>query len=337
VKNKYHTTFFTLDDENKASSRVRAYWLAEELRKKFKVKLVRGNPKVEFFKFLLTLLNSKHIIFQKSYTRYHFYLLSLARILGKKTYVDIDDSPSRTQHPITMKYFAKCCQSANGVLAGSPFLVEYCKTFQKQTYYLPTSIKMANYQPKLNSFKVPVIGWIGNGNHYKEDLIQILLPVLKALKQSFKLKLIGVLENNELIEAFSQIKKGEVEFVHQLNWKDPNAVSECLSELHIGVYPLLNNEFNKYKCGFKALEYMAMALPVLVSPNSANNLIVQDAQSGFVCNTKEQWIAGLNSLLADPQQRQAMGQQGLQRAQQHYNSPVVAEALLKILESNESQ
>ena len=38
---------------------------------------------------------------------------------------------------------------------------------------------------------------------------------------------------------------------------------ESLLGIDIGLYPLLPNESNEYKCGFKALEFMAMKIPVV--------------------------------------------------------------------------
>jgi glycosyltransferase involved in cell wall biosynthesis len=326
--------FITLGGPLKASSRVRAYWVAQELKEKYKVKLVHGHPLKKFVSFALLIIWHDHIIFQKTYTKHHLKLIKWARFLGKTVFLDIDDAPSRVQNKTTLHYFNSCAKAVNAVLAGSPYLVKQIKKEQPKTYYWPTGIKVSHYQRTLpNKENNPlVIGWIGNGPHYKQDLKEILFPVLNQLAKTknFRLKLVGVCQDEEL-HALLKSANFDTMWVDELDWKNPQAVSAAMQDFSIGVYPLRNHPFNQYKCGFKALEYMACGLPVIASPNSANTAIVEPPKNGYIAHNNTEWQRYLNELLANEALRSEIGNNSYQKVTQEYDMPVIAQKLISIL------
>ena len=52
--------------------------------------------------------------------------------------------------------------------------------------------------------------------------------------------------------------------MNHLNDKDNN---NDLNNVDIGVYPLINNDFNSFKCGFKALEYRIEMIIIIITVN----------------------------------------------------------------------
>ncbi len=330
MANSSRLLFITLGDKSKASSRVRAYWIAQELQAYLSVRLMHGHALKKFLAFAWHIALSEVVIFQKCYGKYHLLLIKWGRLLGKQVFLDIDDSPSRNNNPATLKYFKACAQAASGVLAGSPFLVEYVRQFQPLVHYWPTGVRTRNYKVKTDFAAPLTIGWIGNGPHYKQDLLEILKPVVMALAQqvSFKLKIIGLCGDAELSEAFKAVPGLKIEWVDQLNWEDPSAIRQGIQEFDIGVYPLQRNEFNQYKCGFKALEYMASGLPTIASANSANSAIIQSGKTGFIADTLADWRDKLMLLLQQKQLVKEMGEKARLRAENHYDTAILAKQLL---------
>ena len=61
--------------------------------------------------------------------------------------------------------------------------------------------------------------------------------------------------------------------------------------------PLEDDKWAKGKCGFKALQYMALGIPAMVSPVGVNTKIVDDGVNGWICDSTEEWESRLREIL----------------------------------------
>ena len=335
---KLRVLFATVGDRNTASSRVRAYWIAEELKKRgLHCTVLPQKQRTDLVKLLVAIPKYDVIIFQKAYGRYHCWLQSFARALGKQTYIDIDDAPSPKNAEHTNRRVATMMRRASGILAGSNNLVEYSKQHQPNTHLIPTAVKLSNYPLKVTNDStdpsVVCLGWIGNGNYYTEDLIEILTEPLSRLAtvHSIELKIVGACGNQKLHTAFVDIPNLKVICIDQINWSDPEAVAEQIHSFDIGLYPLLETRFNKFKCGFKALEYMACGLPVVCSKVAINDKIVNHDTNGFLATNTIDWENYLKALIVSKQKRASMGKAGRQYLELNYGTSSVARKLHNIL------
>jgi len=263
-------------------------------------------------------------------------LQRVASSIGKRTVLDLDDTPSRTQHPVTVKHARLMMQRCSAVTVGSSNLESMARMHSSNVYLLPSTVDVSRYEKgKRRSDEEPVLhlGWIGNGNHYARDLLEILLPAIQEVNrpEAFCLTLIGTMKNPRLHAAFGSIRNMQVQLIDQLDWADREAVPNALAHLDVGLYPLLDNEFNQYKCGFKAVEYMAAALPVIASPVGANREIIVDQKTGLLAGTTQEWCDALGRLREDLSLRRAMGSAGQQRAREYFDLSHTSNRLLQIL------
>ena len=83
--------------------------------------------------------------------------------------------------------------------------------------------------------------------------------------------------------------------------------------------PLEDDPWAKGKCAFKALQYMALGIPALVSPVGMNTEVVQDDYNGYICRTPDDWHQRLRQLLLDAAHRQALGAAARATIEQHYS------------------
>ncbi len=81
-------------------------------------------------------------------------------------------------------------------------------------------------------------------------------------------------------------------------WRKDTEIDDLLA-FNIGVMPLLDDKWAQGKCGFKALQYMALGIPALVSPVGVNTRIVDDGVNGYICTTSEDWEKALRTLLSN--------------------------------------
>jgi glycosyltransferase involved in cell wall biosynthesis len=328
--------FVLSGNSTKASSRVRGFWLAEELKKMGSSCTLRWrDSKFALILLLLELVLHDVIIFQKTYSRYHRWLMAYAKYLGKSVYFDIDDAPSRVNNRKTIENFEAMALMANSVFVGSRKLYDYVSGFRGNAKLIPTGIKLTNYD-FIGKREIPgpiCIGWIGNGSHYEKDLVEILQGPLTKLagKYDIQLKIVGALGSTTIYESLGAIDGLDAILVDDLDWSDAQSVFHEICDFDIGVYPLLDNKFNEYKCGFKTLEYMALGIPTVASENPASLDIISDGVDGFFATTQTEWISKLERLIQSKSLREEMGRAGRIKVENEYDIKILAERIKMIL------
>jgi len=322
-------------DSNKASSRVRGFWIAEALENQgVQCSLRWQSGKLDLLRFAFEMMGHDAILFQKTYSRYHRWLMRLAKLMGKRCYIDIDDAPSKTNVPKTLRNFEAMVAMSNGVFAGGQNLVDYCIQFQPKTYLIPSCINLDLYDVKSHDDNDKIcLGWIGNGAYYKDDLIELLVEPLRllSLNHQIRFKIVGACGVKALYDAFGSIDALEIDFVDAINWSDPSAVSRSIDDFDIGLYPLLPTPFNQHKCGFKALEYMAKGIPVVSSSVAVNAEIITEGGDGMIVNSPEGWVKSLDKLICDTKRRKMMGKNGRKKIEKDFNVNSVAHQILEII------
>ena len=194
------------------------------------------------------------------------------------------------------------------VWAGNPYLMDRARTAgAKRVSFLPTVIDSARYRLKTHSPNpVTCIGWIGSPTTQK--YLQELLPVFEVLHRLFPIRILLVNGSESL--AFS----GELEVIP---WTEEGEVDAIL-RMDIGIMPLPDSPWERGKCAYKLIQYMACGLPVVASPVGFNTTVVTHGHNGYLADTPESWQKHLTDLSLHPEKRQAMGKQGYLRVQESY-------------------
>ena len=107
--------------------------------------------------------------------------------------------------------------------------------------------------------------------------------------------------------------------------------AQSLQGAAIGIMPLLDSPWERGKCGYKLIQYMACALPTVASAVGANQSIVLPGETGFLASSPQEWVQSLETLLRDPSLRQRMGAAGHARVEQRYCLQVTAPHLAQLL------
>jgi glycosyltransferase involved in cell wall biosynthesis len=104
------------------------------------------------------------------------------------------------------------------------------------------------------------------------------------------------------------------------------------AKFDIGIMPLVDNEFQKGKCGLKLLQYMAAGLPTAASPVGVNKEIVRQGTTGFLVRTESEWQQALEALIGDATLRSAMGQAGRKVCEHEYSIHRWLPVIMRIFE-----
>ena len=109
-------------------------------------------------------------------------------------------------------------------------------------------------------------------------------------------------------------------------WSEQTEV-ESIKKLDIGVMPLRDGPFERGKCGYKLIQYMACGLPVVASPVGVNTTLVEHGVNGFLATSLGEWESALRTLATDPALRHRMGQAGRVKVERDYSLQVAAPKL----------
>jgi glycosyltransferase involved in cell wall biosynthesis len=207
---------------------------------------------------------------------------------------------------------ATLCRLAHHVIAGNRYLAEYATRYNPAVTVVPSTIDTVKYAfrgPRPIGSR-PVIGWTGS---YSTG------PYLRLVK--------GALERLRKHRDFRFVVIGPVDFqangveVEQRPWDSGSEVQDLL-DLDVGLMPVLDAEWERGKCGLKALQYMALGIPPVVSPVGANSTIVEDGRNGLLASTEEEWVEKLDRLLSSAELRNRIGQEARRTVEREYSAEV---------------
>jgi glycosyltransferase involved in cell wall biosynthesis len=237
----------------------------------------------------------------------------IAKICRKKIIYDFDDAIWLTDEKARFSNFIRCfwkvkyiCRWSYKISCGNDYLASYAKQFNNQVITNPTTIDLKHHK----SIEVPenqvfTIGW--TGSHSTLKYLDTVYPVLKKLEN--KIKLLVICDKDPAYD----LKNYQF-----LAWSEEAEVIG-LQQIDIGIMPLPNDEWTKGKCGFKALQYMAMKKSVVLSPVGVNTQIIQNGVNGFWASDEVEWQEKLTQLIENKELREKMGALGFETLKNNFS------------------
>lgn len=187
---------------------------------------------------------------------------------------------------------------------------------------LPTVVDVTRYTvtKKMNASPV-TIGWIGSPTTAR--YLELVAPALRAMIASHNARVVAIGVNP------SQLRDLPIEV---LPWSEDTEAAE-IQRFDIGIMPLSDDLWERGKCGYKLIQYMACGKPVVASPVGVNSLIVRQGVNGFLANTEAEWTDSLGLLCEDAALRKRMGEAGRVRMERDYSLQVAVPKLVELMRS----
>lgn len=230
------------------------------------------------------------------------------------------------------------------VIAGNDYLAARAqKAGAKRIEILPSVVDTERYQPpkttltqnsnsplNLPSLTLPsnsplTIGWIGAP--VTAPYLQHIQPALAEVCANGAARVVLVGAGNVSLPGVP---------LETRPWTEATEVAD-LQQFDIGIMPLPDEPFERGKCGYKLIQYMACGLPVVASPVGVNQKIVEPGVNGFLATTNEEWVQALTNLQNHPELRTQMGEMGRTKVATEYSLQTNAPKLLYLLKEIASQ
>jgi len=242
---------------------------------------------------------------------------AVAKVLRKKIIYDFDDAiwiPNTSDNNkivAGIKWHQKVgaiCRWAYKVSCGNTYLRDYALQFNPNAIVNPTTIDTINLhnQVKDQHTQKIVIGW--TGTHSTMKYLNQVVPVLQKLEEKYSFEFRVISNQKPDLPIRSLFFKP---------WRKDTEILDLLS-FNVGLMPLEDDLWAKGKCAFKALQYMALGIPAVVSPVGMNTEVVKPEVNGYVCNSFAEWYKALESLLQDPEARVQMGRAARRKIEKDY-------------------
>lgn len=217
----------------------------------------------------------------------------------------------------------RIARAASLTICGNSFLADhFCQYGAVEV--LPTAVDTDRFVPRVGSPPSrQIIGWSGSSSGLKylygiEMAIQKLLD--KHPEAIFKVV-------SDKAPVFKTLPSDRVLYER---WC-PDREVEALQEFTVGIMPLEDDLWARGKCSFKMLTYMAVGLPVVVSPVGMNVEILAQGACGFVAKITDDWVDAISSLLSEAELADQMGQVGRKIIEARYARNVIAPRLAQLL------
>ena len=211
-----------------------------------------------------------------------------------------------------LKFFGKVkeiIRMSKVVMVNSSHIREYASQFNKNIWQVPSVVDTEKFAYKpfdQNSDKV-CVGWSGSQTTLKN--LQLIKNPLKQIseKNLCRFHFIGGTDLDlEGVKYEAQKWNGDTEV-------------DDLRKMQIGLVPLPQNGWNKYKFIMKTAQYMALGIVPVGTPMASNTEVIRHGENGFLAATDSDWEKYLTLLINDRDLRRKMSVKSAQDAQAKYS------------------
>ena len=214
-------------------------------------------------------------------------------------------------------------ERADHVIAGSHILAEHLERYARAITVVPSLVDAAAIPVRehADSGRM-VLGWIGSRSTARfVDGAGPALERVAAACPDLDLTLLTVGGDTRPVPGIEH---------HARPWSEA-AQRDALARIDVGLMPLPDTPWNRGKCAYKAIQYMAAGIPVVADDVGIAREVVGDGEAGYAVRGDDAWVEAVVALLRDRALRERLGRAGRERAERHYSVERWAPELARIL------
>ncbi len=248
---------------------------------------------------------------------------TLEGLMGRPLVSDVDDAIWLTP-PFGERAARHIGQRSDVLVVGNDYLANWFDHCASQIQIVPTAVDVSLFRPSTQKEQddLFIVGWIGSQGNL--SYLSAIQPALKAFLSTRKDARLLVVSDAE--PEFGELPPAQVIFQP---WTRETEVAS-IQKMDVGLMPLADSDWARGKCAFKMLQYMAVGLPVVVSPVGMNAQVLKMGELGFGVDDIDDWIGALETLYADRDYGKCLGATGRQVVKAKFDLPVVGEKLAAV-------
>lgn len=238
-----------------------------------------------------------------------------ARITGLPIAYHLDDGIWLGARP---RWSELRCRLADAVVTGNEAIAEFAHRAGAPVSRIEYAVDVGAYPVKEHGDGWAVtIGYVGR---YPQEHLAPVAEPLRAVCEATGARVLA-------IGGLCRPELGALDpFVEWRPW-DAGDEHSWATDVDIGIVPLTDTELHRTKEPFKVKEYMAAALPMVLSPVGQVRDVVTDGREGFFAVDAGQWRERLERLVGDAGLRAEMGARGRELALSRYDLPRLLDEL----------
>jgi glycosyltransferase involved in cell wall biosynthesis len=248
-------------------------------------------------------------------------LLTAEILLNKPFIFDVDDAIFLSKREWSVRWIAK---RASHIICGNVYLESYFSNFSKTTI-IPTAVDVNYFTPAKLSCKDKIIGWSGSSSGFK--FLYAIEPALIKVLEKFPGSYIKIV--SDIAPSFRNIPSELVKFK---KWTSDSEVID-IQNFTVGLMPLTDDKKSKGKCSFKMLTYMAVGVPVVVSPVGMNVDVMMKGEFGRFASQESEWVDAISEFLFCSTKAREYGRAGRKVAVANYSAEAVSKKLAEVIRS----
>ncbi len=233
--------------------------------------------------------------------------------------VDLGDAERRRYR----RNFEATAAAADLVICGNDELER--RVPHDRTVVLPTPIDAERFRPgAVAGPSGPAVGWVGHSDNL--DYLERLGGALRELSRRHAgLEVVVVCDRRPVLAGVR---------VTYRPWSLDREL-EGFAGIGVGLMPLEDTPWARSKCAFKAIQYMALGIPAVVSPVGMNREVVTHGENGYLAARERDWVDAVDALLADRELAARIGRAGRETVAARYAldaiSPRLVDAIREVL------
>jgi glycosyltransferase involved in cell wall biosynthesis len=218
---------------------------------------------------------------------------------------------------------ATICRLASAVVVSNTYLAGYARRRNTDVHVIPSTVDLNLFpvQRPLDDEHPFVIAWTGSASTLAH------LETARAAIERFGRKrktVLRVICSRPPDRPFDGV---DLQFVP---WSAETEATS-LGRSHVGIMPLPDDEYTRGKGGYKALLYMAVGRPAVLSPVGVNSEIVEHGRNGMLARSVDEWVMALDALAESRTLRDRVARAGRLTVEEGYSAESGAAAFAGVV------
>ena len=258
------------------------------------------------------------------------------RRIARRLVLDIDDG----LFVLNRHKFEVLCGLCDHVIAGSELLAARVQPINSHVTVIPTCVDVEKFRVPSSEFRGAdtrnselgirnfILGWTGTAANI--EYLEALREPVKQLAREFPIELRVIAESDGPLRRLGFDRDGiQTRFVR---WSEATEIAD-LQAFDIGLMPMPDTDWTRYKCGLKILQYMAAGVPAVASPVGVNSEIIHHGVNGWLATTPDEWLFVLRQLLSDPSRGETVASFARKTVEERYSVQAQLPRLIACLEA----